>query len=316
MFQRMVIWLMGPRVASLSLTSFVQAVSFLNLGELFDKIVLISVEKSEKQNWRASNDWKRPKFLHTSIVQDKSKVTVISWSPDGQHVAAGTEEGLAKLFAFDKAKLKSKYYHTTHADKAVQDSRKKIEALCWTNDETIVTGDALGNLVVWNHQAQNYKCLNFGRHQIQVIKSQSDELIAIGCRHGLVLIVSINSAKIIHKIRCSEEDIQGLAWAKDQVFEPELNRYLLAVSSRSKVISVWCGQTSTQIANLKPKTFTTYPSKDKKHEPFLTCSFGTVGNCIFFTGPQGEVYKWDLTKLSKTAGASSSAQSKCKTSVK
>lgn len=269
----------------------------------FDNFVL--VEKSEKQNWRASNEWKRPKILQTSLVQDKSKVTVLNWAPNGKYVVACTEEGLAKLFAFDNAKLKSKYYHATHAEKAVQDSRKKIEAVCWTCDDTIVTADNLGNLVVWDFQVQQYKCLSFGRNQIQVIKSHpdNDDIVAIGYRYGSVLIASINgkAGQVIHKIRCNEEDIQGLAWAKDEVFEPETGGHLLAVSSRSRIVSVWSGETAAQIANLRPQSFFKYTQKGKPQEPpFLSCTFAAskgAKNCIFFTGPQGEIYKWDLTKV-------------------
>ena len=79
------------------------------------------------------------------------------------------DDGVARLFMFDGHKLKSKQSHLTH--KETSRDRGKINALCWmNNNETVVTGDDSGSLVVWDVNAQQTKCLALSKNTILVMR--------------------------------------------------------------------------------------------------------------------------------------------------
>ena len=100
---------------------------------------------------------------------EKAKITGVKWSPNGQMLAACTDDGVARLFSFDGLKLKSKQSHLTH--KETSKDKYKINALCWmNNNETVVTGDDLGSIVIWDVTAQQTRYLTWSKNTILVMR--------------------------------------------------------------------------------------------------------------------------------------------------
>ena len=124
----------------------------------------------EKSDWRTKPDWNRPKSISLCLASgDKAKVTGVKWSPNGQMIATCTDDGVARLFAFGGRQLKSKQSHVTHRE--TSKDRCKINALCWMkNNETVVTGDDLGSIVVWDVIAQQTRCLTLSKNTILVMR--------------------------------------------------------------------------------------------------------------------------------------------------
>ena len=76
---------------------------------------------------------------------------------------------MARLFSFDGIKLKAKQSHLTH--KETSKDKCKINALCWmNNNETVVTGDDLGSMVIWDVTAQQTRYLTLSKNTILVMR--------------------------------------------------------------------------------------------------------------------------------------------------
>ena len=132
-----------------------------------DKFYFISdclIEKSEITNKT------KPKVVDICLGSgEKAKITGVKWSPNGQMLAACTDDGVARLFSFDGLKLKSKQSHLTH--KETSKDKCKINTLCWmNNNETVVTGDDLGSIVIWDVTAQQTRYLTLSKNTILVMR--------------------------------------------------------------------------------------------------------------------------------------------------
>ena len=59
--------------------------------------------------------------------------------------------------------------------------------------DSIVSGDEIGNLVIWDTTTNTTRCVNFGRHCIFVLEAHpfDEDVIAFGCRLGLVFVVNL-----------------------------------------------------------------------------------------------------------------------------
>ena len=112
-----------------------------------------------------------------------------------------------------------------------------------------------------------YVCIN--SLHIETFRShpKNQDIVAYGCRYGLVYIVNISGkGRVIHKIRAHDEDIQGLDWSLEtpEVFKSSLeaseaddeenqsaSSFLLAVSSRDKTVTIWNWKDASKLAELK-----------------------------------------------------------------
>ena len=73
--------------------------------------------------------------------------------------------------------------------------RHKVNAICWSkvSEDIVVSGDEIGNLVIWDIKCNTTRHLNFGKHCIFVLQANpfNEDIVAFGCRLGLVFIVNI-----------------------------------------------------------------------------------------------------------------------------
>ena len=78
--------------------------------------------------------------------------------------------------------------------------RHKVNAICWPklNQDIIVSGDEIGNIVIWDIKCDTTRNINFGKHCIFVLQGNpfDEDIIAFGCRLGLVFIVNITGKPI------------------------------------------------------------------------------------------------------------------------
>ena len=259
--------------------------------------------EESKSNWRIKSNWQRPQaFLFTHLFGERCKITCVKWQNENS-VVATTDDGMAKLFQFQNGSLKTLQSHCTH--KQLSRDKFKINAIAVTKDLKVVTGDEYGNLVIWDTFAQQTRGLTLSKNTILVMKAHPvhHELLAFGCRLGLVYIVNINGrGRIIQKIRAHDEDIQGVDWCHESIpdifenlefLKDDDNRHnIIAVSSRDRSLSIWSLKTGGILAKLK------IPSTYRNDSPWITMKWFSQ-SLILVSGAQGELCQWDLSKLTK-----------------
>ena len=211
-------------------------------------------------------------------------------------MTAAADDGTAKLFKYEDDKLKCLQSHSTH--KELSRDKFKISAIAISSDDRVVTGDDYGNLVIWDTAAQQTRNLNLSKNSIIVMKShpKNPDLIAFGCRLGLVYVVNINGkGQILQKIRAHDEDIQGIDWCHEEVPEifkdTEEEHTILAVASRDRTISIWSTKTGSVLARLS------MPSS-RCDNPWISLNWYQT-SLILVSGSQGDLCQWDLSKLSR-----------------
>ena len=61
------------------------------------------------------------------------------------------------------------------------------------NKDTVISGDETGNLVILDTRGNTTRSINFGKHCIYVLECHpfDGDVVAFGCRLGLVFIVNI-----------------------------------------------------------------------------------------------------------------------------
>ena len=73
--------------------------------------------------------------------------------------------------------------------------RYKVNTVSWSrpNPDMVVSGDEMGNLVVWDVKTNTTRLVNVGKHNVFVLECHpfSTDVVAFGCKLGLVLIVNI-----------------------------------------------------------------------------------------------------------------------------
>ena len=71
-----------------------------------------------------------------------------------------------------------------------------MNAICWSqvNPDLVVSGDDLGNIVLWDVKANATRFLTFGRNQVSVLQTHpfDGDFVAFGCKQGLVFIVNVS----------------------------------------------------------------------------------------------------------------------------
>ena len=247
--------------------------------------------------------------MFSHLFGERCKITCVKWQ-DETSVVATTDDGMAKLFQFQNGTLKTLQSHCTH--KQLSRDKFRINAIAVTKDLKVVTGDEYGNLVIWDTFAQQTRSLTLSKNTILVMKAHPvhHELLAFGCRLGLVYVVNINGrGRIIQKIRAHDEDIQGIDWCHESipdVLKDDLNdefevkdddsscHNIFAVSSRDKSLSIWSLKTGSGLAKLKIPSFSTY----RNDSPWITMKWLSQ-SLILVSGAQGELCQWDLSKITK-----------------
>ena len=165
-------------------------------------------------------------------------------------------------------------------------------------------------VIVWDITTHQTRCLSLSKNSIFVLNSHPnlEEIVAFGCRQGLVFIVNIQGkGKVIHKIRAHDEDIYGIDWAPTtenihEIFKNEEETESdipLAVSCRDKSVSIWSSKTAKRMAILKlPKSNTR-----SDQQPFINLKW-IDSRRLLVSGPQGELCQWDFDKFSKNSSKS------------
>ena len=74
--------------------------------------------------------------------------------------------------------------------------RHKVNTVSWSrpNPDLVVSGDELGNLVMWDVKSNTTRSVNIGKHNVFVLETHpyTQDIVAFGCRLGLVFVVNIN----------------------------------------------------------------------------------------------------------------------------
>ena len=88
--------------------------------------------------------------------------------------------------------------------------RYKVNTVSWSrpNPDMVVSGDEVGNLVIWDVKTNSTRMINVGKHNVFVLECHpfAPDVVAFGCKLGLVLIVNIQGKTII---RLKDEDKEG-----------------------------------------------------------------------------------------------------------
>ena len=70
-----------------------------------------------------------------------------------------------------------------------------MNAISWpkVSEDNVISGDAVGNLVIWDIKCNTTRAINFGKHCIYLLEAHpfDEDIVAFGCRLGLVFIVNI-----------------------------------------------------------------------------------------------------------------------------
>ena len=64
-----------------------------------------------------------------------------------------------------------------------------------------MSGDEIGNLVIWDTKCNTTRHINFGKHCIFLLEAHpfDEDVVAFGCRLGLVFVVNLTSKRNIGK---------------------------------------------------------------------------------------------------------------------
>ncbi|TRY71553.1 hypothetical protein TCAL_05401 [Tigriopus californicus] len=252
----------------------------------------------------------RPQIKILRCAPDKVKLLAVNVSSDGRRVGAAGEEGTIYWWSMEGAATalagRVVRSHTDHQALAKQKCR--VQSLGWSpvEPELLASADESGHVVVWDTRVNARRSIPLGKHVVAVLawSPHHKDVLAVGCRHGLVLIVGLNGpGKILSKIRAHDEDIQSISWCPDMgnLFthpgDSSHSDSLLAVGSKEKTISIWSKNTSKLVAKLilKPAL-----AKAAKTNFYLT-SLWAQPDVIVSAGSQGEVLKWDLKQATPDA---------------
>ena len=84
--------------------------------------------------------------------------------------------------------------------------RHKVNAVSWSkaNEDIVISGDEIGNLAILDVKCNATRNVNFGKHCIFVLETHpfDSDIVAFGCRLGLVFIVNITGKSICLEQRC------------------------------------------------------------------------------------------------------------------
>jgi len=267
-----------------------------------------------------------------AAFSNKSKVTSLAWSPDSTHLVAACDEGQVVVMTVQEGQdgktpvVTPIQMHSVHKNES-KDNRYKVNTVSWSrpNPDVVVSGDEMGNLVIWDIKANTTRVVNVGKHNIFVLECHPHDAatVAFGCKLGLILIVNILGAgKIKQKIRFHDEDIQGLSWSpsrKREVFlgglrsvkvvgpkddadtegeEAAADESLLAVSSRDRSITIWSEKSGRQVATLRLPGGGNRNKYDNKVMFWTTC-FWWQREILLSSGVHGELLEWNLDKITK-----------------
>lgn len=253
----------------------------------------------------------RPQIRILRCAPDKVKLLAVSVSADGRRVAAAGEEGTVYWWSMEGPASewagRVVRSHTDHQALAKQKCR--VQSLGWSpvEPEVLASADESGNVVVWDTRVNARRNVPLGKHTVAVLawSPHHKDLVALGCRHGLVLIVGLSGqGKMLSKIRAHDEDIQNISWCPDigNLFshpgDSSNTDSLFAVGSKDRKISIWSKNTSKLVAQLALKQV---QNKTAKVNHFYMTSLWAQTNVIVSAGSQGEVLKWDLKQATADA---------------
>ena len=133
---------------------------------------------------------------------------------------------------------------------------------------------------------------------------QKPEIVAIGCKLGLVLIVNIDGTGRIHqRMRGHDEDVYGVSWSPCQgisIGDQSFEEWLLVSSSRDKTLRVWSEKEGRSVHMIR------IPAPDRrqggKDAAWISCHWQSP-SIILSSGVSGELLAWHLDKPAKKGGS-------------
>ena len=91
-----------------------------------------------------------------------------------------------------------------------------MNTVSWSrpNPDLVVSGDEMGNLVVWDVKTNVARVVNFGKHNAFVLECHPfiPDVIAMGCKLGLVFIANISGTNQSHVFSKKSPKIEIFAW--------------------------------------------------------------------------------------------------------
>ncbi|KAK7873397.1 hypothetical protein R5R35_000194 [Gryllus longicercus] len=181
----------------------------------------------------------------------KERVTVVVFSPQNSEstlfncIATSGDDAVVKVW--DLLTMTPILANISHGNDV------KVSCMDWSvaNSDLIVSMDDNNNIVCWDLPSNSTHSFNLGKLSASTLSCcpHNKDLIAIGCRSGLVCIINIQGrGKILFRMRGHDSEVVSLAWcpvgysifdsfkSKSSVENQEL---FLASAAKERTIFLW-----------------------------------------------------------------------------
>jgi WD40 repeat protein len=145
--------------------------------------------------------------LHT-FIGHRAQVKAVSWSPDGERLATGCEDGTAKVW--DVASDRELFTLTGHAG--------MVKSVSWSPDsKRLATGSYDGTAKVWE-SASGRELLTLKGHANNVTYvswSPDGKRLATGCADGTAKVWEAASGQELLTLKTHMQRVQSVSWSPD-----------------------------------------------------------------------------------------------------
>ncbi len=161
-----------------------------------------------------------PKLEKRVLGSQASAICSLAWSSDGRHLAAGSANGVVRIW--DATECDVAAVHAGHTG--------AVESLTWTPDgRYLLSGGADGSVRSWSLVDDRYEWAN-RRHSAAVgavsIATKGDHVVSMS-RIGEVLVSGRNGRRIVARMGCSVGNHPGGRRSVFAAFHPDRERLLL-----------------------------------------------------------------------------------------
>jgi WD40 repeat protein len=156
-------------------------------------------------------------------MSEKSAIEAVTWSPDGNWLATGTEDGRFQIW--NAATGKEMLTQRAH-DYA-------ITSISWSPDgKHLATGSEDQTVKVWDRGGNNLRTLVADKGRVNCVAWNPDgKRLAAGCWHGNVKVWDANTGEELTTLVAGEGYIASLAWNQDGDH--------IALGSGGGEVSIW-----------------------------------------------------------------------------
>ncbi|XP_054267558.1 gem-associated protein 5 isoform X2 [Macrosteles quadrilineatus] len=250
----------------------------------------------------------------------KDKVNVVVFSPSNGSfkncLATCGDDGSVRVWDFKESQ--QRYCHSGHKDGL------KITGLDWSKADTnrIVSVNDLGVIVCWDLASNTIRRLHCGIKILPLCLAccpNEKELIAIGCKNGITLVVDTKgNGKIVHRLRGHEQDVISISWCPvpynvirhKRNMDPQAGGdsdvksrdLLLATGGVEKSIFIWRTGSDGRfevVLNLPPAPIGNTSNRKKAPNQLVlwTSVLWADPYTLLSTSQFGELLSWDLNKV-------------------